>query len=85
MESVSFWGLCKLAILSYFDRVAGSLRRRGITVNFDNSSPALADGFQRKRNSGVIFTAASLPRPDVEPPVEESLEPLAHLALDVDD
>lgn len=83
MKAVSFWGLCRVAILNYVDRMARNMHRHAADSDLDIFSPAIADRMRRKRIAVTISAQRIFrSRADVKAPAKK---PLAGVGVNGDD
>lgn len=83
MKAVSFWGLCRLTLLNYVDRMARNVHRHVAATN-EIFSPGVGEGLRRKRIAGKLSVTrrTSRLRVEVKAPARE---PLAGVGADADD
>jgi hypothetical protein len=83
MKAVSFWGLCRLTVLNYIDRMAKNVHRHVAAANAEFFPPTAGDVSRRKRFANMI--AARRPfrlRAEVKAPARK---PLAGVGVNGDD
>lgn len=82
MKAVSFWGLCKITLLNYVDRMTSN-SHGDVKAATEIFSPAVVERSKLKRIIPAI-SARRAPRPHVE--LKASVrEPLAGVGVNVDD
>jgi len=92
MEAVSFWSLCKVAILSSVDRMVSKTRRETIAADAECSSPVVkpasaGDGASRQTkiaHAQAIAAQAPPSSSDTNPASLEPLEPIPDFAVRTD-
>jgi hypothetical protein len=89
MDSVSFLSLCKVSMLSVFDRMARNLQQRMIAACEVSSSMEPASPYppRRRRVTGAsaILSTVARARTNTKQPVRESFKPPRDLAVHTDD
>jgi hypothetical protein len=84
MKAVSFWGLCRVTIHNYIDRMARNLHRHVSAANAEIFSSAVGEGSRRKRIVAAISARRAFRLRAAEVKVA-ARKPLAGVAVNGDD
>jgi len=84
MKAISFWGLCRVTVLHYIDRIAINLHRTVATANTEIFPLALGARSRRKRIARAISARRAL-RARAKANAEVAVKPLAGVGVRADD
>lgn len=84
MKAISFWGLCRVTILHYVDRIAINLHRTIATANTEIFPLALRARLRRKRLARTK-SARRVLRARAKVKAEAAVKPLAGVGVNADD
>lgn len=85
MKAVSFWGLCRVTVLHYIDRIAINLHRTVAAANTEIFPLALGAARSRRKRIARAISARRALRARAKVKAEVAAKPLAGVGVSADD